>query len=153
MLSLASAPSPRSKQQAEIIPCHPDHLEVVWPIVEPWLAKALKYGPDLYGTEDVKELVANQSMLLWLAIDEKEIIGFCIVSIVKYPRALIGDIHWSGGAVHKGRYWLDEMFEVLKAWAKHSGCTKLGGGGRRGWIEKYGFKEHGVMFELELKDE
>lgn len=137
--------------KAEIVPCHPDHLEVVWPVIEPWLERALKFGPDLYASGDIKALVANQMMILWIAIDEKEIIGFCIVSVVKYPRCTVGDIHWTGGAVHKGKAWLDEMFEVLKAWAKHSGCQKLGGGGRRGWIEKYGFKEHGVMFELDLE--
>lgn len=138
------------EKKAECVPCHPDHLPVVWPIIEPWLKSALTYGPDLYGTDDIRKLVEDQRMILWLAIDENEIIGFCIVSIVQYPRCVVGDIHWTGGAHHKGRKWLHEMFEVLKAWGRASGCTKLGGGGRRGWIEKFGFKEHGVMFELEL---
>ena len=138
-----------SEKKVEIVPCHPDHLPVVWPIVEPWLVKALTYGPDLYGPEDIKERIAEKLFVLWIAILDGEIIGFCIVSVVKYPRATVGDVHWTGGAQHKGRLWLGEMFEVLKSWARNSGCTKLGGGGRRGWIEKFGIKEHGVMFEME----
>lgn len=138
------------RADVDCVPCHPDHLPVVWPVIEPWLIKALGYGPDFFGPDDVKALVADKTMILWLAIDENEIIGFCITSIVQYPRARVGDIHWTGGAQHKGRKWLDEMMDVLKIWARHSGCTKLGGGGRRGWINKYGFKEHGVLFEMEL---
>jgi hypothetical protein len=139
--------------QADVVPCHPDHLPVVWPIISPWLERALKYGPDLYGVDDIRAMVQSTSMVLWLAIDANEIIGFSITSIVKYPRCTVADIHWTGGATHKGKFWMDEMLRVLKAWARHSGCQKLGGGGRRGWIEKYGFKEHGVMFEMELGDE
>lgn len=135
---------------SEIIPCHPDHLDYVWPIVVPWLERALVYGPDLFTTDAIREQIKVQNKILWLSIEEAEILGFCIVSLQDYPKARVCEIHWTGGATHKGKLWMKAMLEMLKAWSKHNGCSKLGGGGRRGWLEVFGFKEHGIMFEMEI---
>lgn len=134
----------------EIIPAHPDHLKVFWPIVEPWLAAALTYGPPFYNTDDIKAKVESKDMICWLAIVGPEIIGFTITSIMQYPRALVCDIHWTGGAKHRGRQWLRGMLDVIEAWAKDAGCTYSGGGGRKGWIDVFGFKDMGVIFIKEL---
>lgn len=134
----------------EIIPAHPDHLAIFWPKIEPWLANALTYGPPLFLPEDIKEKLKSKDFICWLAIIENEIIGFSIVSIVQYPRARVCDIHWTGGVKHLGRAWLKGMLQVIESWAKSSGCTHSAGGGRRGWIEVFGFKEHGVMFIKDL---
>lgn len=95
-------------------------------------------------------MVLDKRMILWAAIDDGRIIGFAITSMTDYPRAKVADIHWTGGEINASEAWMNEMLRVLKGWAMHYGATKLGGGGRRGWIKKYGFKEVGCMFEMEL---
>lgn len=143
--------SPPAAATNEIIPCHPDHIKEVWPIILPWLKKALSYGPELYTTNSIREMIEKKEMILWLAIkDGKQIIGFAIVSLKQYPLARVCDIHWCGGAVHEGIIWIADMKAELTAWAKRHECSKLGGGGRRGWVRTLGFTECGVMFEMEI---
>lgn len=142
----------RRAAEVEIIPVHPDRLDTAWVIVEPWVANALKYGPKLYTTDDVYDYVQRKEMILWVAIQDSRIIGMCITSVHQFPQARVADIHWTGGDIHKSDVWLDTMMNTLKAWAKFCGADFLSGGGRRGWIKKYGFKEEGVLFSMELKD-
>lgn len=145
-------PIVHAEAAVEIIPVHPDKIDVAWPIVEPWVANALKYGPKLYLTEDVYGYLEKQEMILWVAIQSSRVIGMAITSVHQYPRALVADIHWTGGDVNRSEAWMNPMMEVIKGWAKHCKADLLAGGGRRGWIKKYGFKETGVMFEMELND-
>jgi len=136
--------------EVQIYACHPQYLERVWPVIEPWLARALTFGPDLWTTEFIGQQLQNKERILWLATTETEILGFCITTLTTFPKGMVLEINWTGGATHKGRYWMHQMFDVLKAWGLHCGANKLGGGGRRGWLEMFGFKEHGVMFVLEI---
>lgn len=147
---LEAAHKGQFSKQLEIIPAHPDHIRIFWPIIEPWLEQALTYGPRLFDTQDVKHKVADKDMICWLALIENEIVGFSITSIVQYPKARVCDIHWTGGAKHRGREWLVGMLEVIKSWGKQSGCNLVGGGGREGWLEVFGFKKHGVLFVMEI---
>jgi|694.fasta_scaffold37394_6 hypothetical protein len=141
-----------ASEPVEIVPVHPDRLDVAWPIVEPWLANALTYGPKLYETRDIYGYIAKKEMILWIAIQSSRIVGMSITSVHQFPQAMVADIHWTGGDKHKSEVWLDRMMNTLKKWAKHCGADVLAGGGRRGWIKKYGFRETGVNFEMELKD-
>jgi hypothetical protein len=136
----------------EIVPVHPDRLDIAWPIVEPWVANALAYGPKLYVPRDIYEYIAKKEMILWIAIQNSRIIGMSITSVHQFPQAKVADIHWTGGDKHKSDVWLDRMMDTLKKWAKHCGADLLAGGGRRGWIKKYGFRETSVNFEMELRD-
>jgi len=135
----------------EIVPVHPTKLDLAWPTVEPWIQEALKYGPQLYTTDSIKKLLIEKKMFLWVAItDGKDIIGTGITSISDYPLARVLDIHWIGSPKGKGVLWLRQFFKIMKEWAKQNDCTKLGGGGRRGWVKMFGFKEVGVMIEYNL---
>lgn len=136
----------------EIVPIHPERIADAWPIVEPWLEKAMSYGPKLYTTESIRLKCLDKEMILWGGIDVKtvELVGMSITSLQEYPLALVADIHWTGGKPGRGDEYLALMLEVIKQWAIKNGATKMGGGGRRGWIKKFGFREAGVMFEMDL---
>lgn len=147
---LATAAQGKFDSELKIVPAHPDHLKVFWPIILPWLEEALKHSPVLFLPEDIRQRVADKDFICWLALVGTEIIGFSITSIVQYPQAKVCDIHWTGGAKHRGRQWLAGMLEVLKGWAKSNECSMLGGGGREGWIDVFGFKKSGVLFIMEI---
>lgn len=136
-------------EDIEIIPVHPTKLDAVWPVVEPWLVKAMEHGGGLYAPEDVLEACRRTEFILWIALDVERdaIIGMTVTSLDVYPRKKVATIRWGGGNTGDGRRWLHDMVVVLKGWGKHFGADTLGGAGRRGWLRGYGFKERGCLFE------
>jgi hypothetical protein len=139
-----------TREVATIVPVHPAKLDLVWPIVAPWLAKAMEHGPNLYSTDDVLDCCRKAEFILWVAILEERPIGMAITSLDTYPQSTIASIRWAGGEDGMGREWLKQIVVVLKAWGKHFGAKYLAGMGRKGWLRGYGFRDGGVVFEMDI---
>ena len=125
-------------------------LDKAWPIIEPWLEAAMQRGARLYEPDDVREACEHKEMLLWVAIDSDEIIGMTVTSLQKYPRMTIAAIKWGGGRLGRGREWLLPMVATLRQWAEHEGAEILMGGGRKGWLHGFGFRDAGVIFAIDV---
>lgn len=125
-------------------------LDKAWPLILPWLEAAMKRGVQLYDPSDVLDACRETRMVLWVAIEDGDLIGMTVTSVEKYPRKTLAIIKWGGGRLGKGREWLLPMVATLRQWAANCGATSLMGMGRRGWLRGFGFEEDSVTFTMDI---
>lgn len=131
----------------EIVPVHPDKVNLIWDRVAPWLERSMEHGSRLYSTEDILACIMRTEFVLFVAVRDERLIGMTISSMDDYPQQRVVTVRWAGGEPGEGRDWLHDMIDTLKAWGARSGATLLAGAGRRGWLRGYGFRESGCLFE------
>ncbi|MBA4275100.1 MAG: hypothetical protein C0436_05545 [Alphaproteobacteria bacterium] len=101
----------------------------LWERIEP----LLKLSCDGAGTEDpddVRDWVLDRSVQLWVLADT-EIEGVLITEISMYPKISIARVRHYSGPMSQPIYTM--ISEVVSAWAKAQGCSKLELWGRPGW--------------------
>ena len=126
-----------------------EYVDQVWPTVEPYVAKALKYASGKYEPDDVRNLVIEYGYPLWIAFNDDGIKGAVITRFMQYPRKKYLFLEFCGG--QDGFSWKAPMLDVLRSWAKDNGCDGIEGAGRAGWqkvFEKDGSKPTLRHFEL-----
>jgi hypothetical protein len=128
--------------EIEIHCVHPDNLSLVWCSIEPWLLKAMT--DDFYLPSDVADKILNREMQCWIATENGKFISFAITSIVSYPRAIVGQMHWVGG--ERMETWLYEGMAILEEFFKSNGCRAWLGYYRRGWKKKVHFDHEGAYY-------
>ena len=126
------------------------YVNQVWPMVEGFLADAVKYGGDDYTLDQVKVYVATGQWLLVVAADEQGAIkGAATVSFINYPNARVAFITFIGGHLISNQ----ETFKQFKDLLKANGATKIQGAAReaiaRLW-SRYGFKERYIVVETKI---
>ena len=110
----------------------PDHIDGIWPDVEPHLERCVPHSEGELETEDFHQLLANGEMQLWLAMEDEEILAAMVSQIVSYPRKRILRIIAIGGGEMKR--WLP-FLPGLEEWALENGATGLECWGRKGWLK------------------
>lgn len=128
-----------------------EYIDEVWPTVEPYVIKALKYASGKYEPEDVRNLVIEYGYPLWVAFDDEGIKGAVITRFVQYPRKKYLFLEFCGG--RDGFSWKAPMLSVLRSWATDNDCDGIEGAGRDGWqkvFEKDGYKPTLRHFEMPL---
>jgi hypothetical protein len=128
-----------------------EYVDQVWPTVEPYVVKALKYASGKYQPEDVRNLVVEYGYPLWVAFDDEGIKGAVITRFVQYPRKKYLFLEFCGG--RDGFSWKAPMLSVLRSWATDNDCDGIEGAGRDGWqkvFEKDGYKPTLRHFEMPL---
>ncbi len=128
-----------------------DHIDTVWPDVEPFVVKALKYTSGKYKSDDVWELIAVYGYPLWIAFSGTSVKGMVVTRFVQYPRKKYLFLEFCGGV--DGFSWKAPMLATLRSWAKDNGCDGIEGAGRLGWqkvFESDGYKRTLFHFELPL---
>ena len=128
-----------------------EYVDQVWPTVEPYVIKALKYASGKYQPEDVRNLVVEYGYPLWVAFDDEGIKGAVITRFVQYPRKKYLFLEFCGG--RDGFSWKAPMLSVLRSWAADNDCDGIEGAGRDGWqkvFEKDGYKPTLRHFEMPL---
>ena len=121
-----------------------------WPLVEEFLAEALKWGEDDYTKEQAKALLAQGSWLLLVAVDEENIVhGASSVNFINMPNDRIAFITAIGGKLISNTDTYAQLCTVLKGF----GATKIQGAAResiaRLW-SRYGFKERYIIVEANI---
>lgn len=108
-----------------------DYVAQVWPAIEKYVAKAVKFTSGKYEPEDVLDLVVRYKYPLWIAFDDADIKGAVITRFIDYPRKKYLFLEFCGG--QDGFSWKEPMLSVLRSWAKDNGCDGIEGAGRDGW--------------------
>ena len=121
-----------------------------WPLVEDFLAEALKWGEDDYTKEQAKALLAQGSWLLLVAVDEEnKIHGAASVNFINMPNDRVAFITAIGGKLISNTDTYAQLCDVLKGF----GATKIQGAAResiaRLW-SRYGFKERYIIVEAKI---
>jgi len=133
-----------------------NHVQQVWPMVEPFLNDALTKGVDFpdwaacYNIHHVQQFVTGGQWLLLVAADEEnKIHGAATVSFINYPLHRVAFITCIGGKLISSK----ETFEQLKVILKSRGATKIQGSGRdaivRLW-KRYNFEPRNTLVEALL---
>ena len=128
-----------------------DYIDRVWPEVEPYVSKALKYASGKYEPDDVRDLVVQYGYPLWVAFDGTGIKGAVITRFIQYPRKKYLFLEFCGG--RDGFSWKEPMLSVLRSWAKDNECDGIEGAGRDAWqkvFESDGYKRTLQHFEMPL---
>ena len=99
---------------------------------------------DLYALEDIENGIENGQFQLWPASE-----SIMITEVVTYPQKRIMNLLFCGGDVEE----LLAMLPEFERFATYFGCSRLYGGGRKGWqrfLKRHGFvEEHMIRKELE----
>jgi hypothetical protein len=133
--------------QVSLVPY--DQVPFVWPQVEGFVNKALKYASGKYLLEDVYSLVTDYKYPLWVAFNDDGIQGAVITRFIEYPRKKYLFLEFCGG--RDGFSWKTPMLEVLRSWAKDHDCDGIEAAGRDGWkkiFERDGYVPTLRHFEL-----
>ena len=121
-----------------------------WPLVESFLAEALKWGEDDYTAEQAKVHLASGQWMLVVAVDEENTIhGAAAVNFNNMPNDRIAFVVAIGGKLISNQDTYTQFTALLKA----HGATKIQGAAReaiaRLWT-RYGFKERYRIVEAKI---
>jgi hypothetical protein len=121
-----------------------------WPLVEGFLAEALKWGDDDYTADQAKAVLASGQWMLVVAVDEENTIhGAAAVDFRNMPNDRIAFVVAIGGKLISSQDTYAQFTALLKA----HGATKIQGAAResiaRLWT-RYGFKERYRIVEAKI---
>ena len=136
--------------QLSIQPVYTAAFHQTWPLVEGFLAEALKWGEDDYTAEQAKTYLASGQWLLVVAVDEANVIhGAAAVNFTNMPNDRIAFVVAIGGKLISNQDTYSQFSALLKA----HGATKIQGAAReaiaRLWT-RYGFKERYRIVEAKI---
>ena len=126
------------------------YFHQTWPLVEGFLAEALKWGEDDYTAEQAKDFLARGDWLLVVAVDEEnKIQGAAAVNFFNMPNDRIAFVIAIGGKLISNQDTYKQFSSLLKSY----GATKIQGAAReaiaRLWT-RYGFKERYRIVEARI---
>ena len=122
-----------------ITPILAEDIDAIWPLAAPILEPAIERYDNGYKLDDVKRLLADRSMQLWM-IDKGRAFG--VSTIHRYPQFNLLHMCWLAGDGMDD--WAELLFVTISQFARLHGCKYLEGTGRRGWaryMKRYGFDD------------
>ena len=133
-----------------IQPVFTQSFHQTWPLVEGFLAEALKWGDDDYTVEQAKACLAKGEWLLVVAADEEnKIHGAAAVNVYNMPNDRVAFVVAIGGKLISNKDTYEQFCTLLKSY----GATKIQGAAReaiaRLWT-RYGFKDRYRIVEAKL---
>ena len=131
-----------------------EHVGNVWPLVSSALDKAIARTHGRFHSVDVLTSLLEGTASLWIAVENKEIIGSLVFVITNYPGGVTsGRIDYIAG---KDRdIWFKDMWDVVRDYAKNMGCSKIEMVARPGtaaYVDEWGGKRVGILMEYDLEE-
>ena len=128
-------------QTTQITPVPLHAVYAVWSKVVGYMEEAAASTNGKYTARDIYEGIENGVYVLWIIVENDDIIGALTTRIASYPNRRSMSIDWVGGT--KLEELLPMFHPVMAQYAKDNGCSHLEGHGRGGWARKlksYGWK-------------
>lgn len=119
---------------ADLLGVNADMIDEIWPIVEPMIQKPLKRtdADKYYTISDIKDLLHEKKMQLWVVVIEKKIVAAIVTTITAYPQINVIEVLFAGGT--KMKSWANLAWDTFKQYGKENNCSIIKSGGREGWI-------------------
>ena len=140
----------------KFIPIPKEHLDNMWPHVEPVLQAAVGLTPDRITTQDVYDGASKNFYLIWVVfeeIDSKNVIQAVITTrMIDYPKSKALAIDFVAGT--RMKEWLPIVMPTLEELGKSNNCDHIEGYGRRAWyryLKKYDWNPRHIQYEKRLK--
>jgi hypothetical protein len=134
--------------KVQVVPVHLVHQ--TWPLVEHYIADALKWGDDDCSPEQLKVHVAGGSCQLLIYVSETSICGAAVIRLFNNDNDRIAAFLAIGG---KGISGVEEYNQVEQI-VKNMGATRIQGVGRKSIVRlwsRLGFKEKYTLFDKKFK--
>jgi hypothetical protein len=131
-----------------------EYIDTCWDKVEKFVDKAAKYTYGRYTTNNIYDMVKEGDYQLWVAYDGKDFKGVVVTNILTYPQRKLLGMQFCGG--EELSTWKTQMLDLLKRFARDSGCEGIESTGRPGWAKVFqndGYKATWVTYELPLEQE
>jgi len=122
------------------------NINLVWPDVNGFILKALKYSDGKYNLSDIKEGIESGRMQLFIAVDNFPIAA-AVTEITDFPQKRVLSITLVGG--ERMEEWL-HLMNQLEAWAKDAGCEQIELFGRPGWEKVLGWDKTYTALKKDL---
>lgn len=131
-----------------------DYIYVVWPQVEPMLAKAMEHSKGEYNLEQLKVMLTTGMQELIVAVDDEDNIkGAATICFENYPNDRIAFMTSVGGRLLTNK----SCWESFEGWCKSRGCTKVRGFAfesvARLWKQKFDVDTVYLVVEKKLTEE
>lgn len=117
-------------------------VETFWPLVKPFLSKALRVHPHL-DTEGLHALLISGAAELIVVLDGARIIGAVAMEAVRYPSKSVGNVVALGTEVGAWKTHGIAITQALEQWCKARNLGTLHMLGRAGWsrfVTRHGWR-------------
>tara|TARA_R100000234_G_scaffold39298_1_gene23409 strand:+ start:8317 stop:8736 length:420 start_codon:yes stop_codon:yes gene_type:complete len=128
-------------------------LGSVWADVARVMDKSVNTSNGKYHIDDLYHGIQNNLYVLWVIMEEEEVIAAITTRIIEYPGKRAMAMDWIGGS--KMGKWLPVAQETLERFAKDNNCTHLEGYGRKAWgrwLGKYGWNPEYIAYRMEIEN-
>lgn len=138
----------------KLIPIQPQNIDLAWKDTEKYIQKSLEYTEGKYNLEDIKALIMDAELTLWVIYNEEKqkAIGCLLTQLLQYPRMRCLSIFLLSADDFK----FDEaaiVLDVLKDKAKLAECSSIEFYGRPGWgklLKPFNFETIHTVMRLSL---
>lgn len=145
-----------TKAEIECLFIKPSEVETFWPLVEFFVAEALKYSGQYAEPKHIKELLKKNVMHLWIMFGkdedgESKVFGCCTTRFFDNP-----NFKELQGLICTGKkmpLWFPKLIKAAEEFAKINNCKRITALMRPGYkkvMKKYGWKIKHYEFQREL---
>lgn len=141
---------------SRLVVARPDDIQAYWPLLLPFIEKALTYSGGRTAPDDVLKGLTTLDregktrFQLWAVVDERgEIKAIATTEVKVYPHKTACRIDLCSGSARKG--WTHHIDGIAR-WAKSIGCDYLEIIGRPGWkrVFKGKLRHRAELLEMTL---
>ena len=128
-------------------------VSAVWADVARVMSKSVDTSNGKYHIDDLFHGIQNNLYVLWVIMEEEEVIAAITTRIIEYPGKRAMAMDWIGGS--KMGKWLPVAQETLERFARDNNCTHLEGYGRKAWgrwLGKYGWNPEYIAYRMEIEN-
>ena len=125
----------------------------VWADVARVMNKSVDTSNGKYHIDDLFHGIQSDLYVLWVIMEEEEVIAAITTRIIEYPGKRAMAMDWIGGS--KMGKWLPVAQETLERFARDNNCTHLEGYGRKAWgrwLGKYGWNPEYIAYRMEIEN-
>lgn len=121
-------------------------IQPSWPWIGPYLLEGARVAEDI--EQGIQDIAANKARV-WVILDEDEVLGAFLTSVVEDKRGTAVDVYGLGGR-HILR-WGKKLSDEMVAYAKQNDCGRVIFKGRKALMRAYegirpvGQEEDGTM--------
>lgn len=130
-------PSPRYQPNLTVPIYHVPtrFLPDIWPAIEGFVTEVCEQHPFM-DAPDIRVVLEHEFGSLFIATDEKGVMGFGVLEVIQYPRRKVANVLAAGGRPGFSSVAVDELLPFMIEHGKTQGATVVAYSGRPGWIRK-----------------
>ena len=147
----APPPAPAAAEMFSVYQVPTGCINLMWPAVEPLLARAVARERGRFTTNDLYVWCARGEQQLWVITSRGRVWAACLIRIHRHPTGKRSAIlHLLAGRAP--RAWAKEAWASWRQACRLQGITEMQIVGRKGWariVRDFGFKPEAVVLTHE----